>query len=598
MPRPWMSAFRRPGSLPRSVLSCILAVAALFIAGSVTSGSTAGLLSLAAIMAALAVSFQIVYGILGQLSLGQAALFGVGAYSYGALTSHGVNLVVALIVGAVFGLLAGVAVAAITVRLSQAYFAVATFALASLGAVIVSSSKFLGQDEGLIGVKGFARLGSLTVAQSQLIYTGGAFLLVIGVFVVFRSSRTGVALETVRADPSLAKMLGINVGLSRVIASGMSGLLAGFVGGVFAEQAHFVSPNTFGTYYVITPLAIIAVGGLRSAWAAVIGVVIVVVVPQLLGFSAIANQIFAAIVLFLCVLLLPRGIAGAIVAGWKKLRARVRRPSTEISNVAVPVVLPWIEDEQDHAMLPVADAVSEPVFRAEGIGVRFGALVAVSNVSLSIRAGEVLGLIGANGAGKSTFVNAVTGLVHTTSGEVWVGGQDVSSKSAHARARLGLSRTFQQVLVADDLSVLDNLRVAASRGRFIGNRIDNDRLQSVALHCGLADRISVVASQLTYMHRRLLTIAMALASSPVVIFLDEVTAGLSDEERAAISGVVTGIARKQGTAFLVIEHDVEFVTEVSDRIAVMDRGALIAEGLAGDVLKDAAVVRSYLGTSS
>jgi len=541
--------------------------------------STSSILQLAAVVAALAVSFQIVYGLLGELSLGHAALFGVGAYAYASLASRHQPIVLAVVAAGVLGLLAGAAVAAVTVRLGHAYFAVATFAVASLGAVAVSSSGPLGREQGIIGVPAFPGLPGLSQPQTQLIYTGGVLLLCLACLALFRRTRAGLALETVRADAALARALGVDVALARIVATGLSGLLAGIVGAVFAQQARYVSPDVFGLYYIVTPLAVIVVGGLRWTAGAVVGAVVVVVVPQLVGLSPIANQIFAAVVLFAVVVLAPEGVAGALA----RIGRRERALPTSLGVAAPPDAPPG--------------EPGEVVLKADGVTVRFGALTAAADVSLELRAGEVLGLIGANGAGKSTFVNAVSGLAPLAGGRVWVGGTELTKRRAHVRVRHGLARTFQQVLIAEDLTTRQNLAVAASQGRFFRTRASGQAIERAAADCGLTPLLDVHASALSFMDRRLLSIAMALAPEPAVVLLDEATAGLSEQERVSVRQLVRGVAGTRGTAFIVIEHDVAFVTEVSDRMAVMNHGRLIVEGPSGVVLADPEVVTSYLGTA-
>jgi ABC-type branched-subunit amino acid transport system ATPase component/ABC-type branched-subunit amino acid transport system permease subunit len=584
-PSPWRRGNWRP-----AVIAAASIVALLVLTFSV-SDSTLATLQLAAVAAALAVAFQVVYGLLGELSLGHSALFGAGAYAYATLALQHRGILLALIAAGVVAMLAGVLVAAVTGRLGGAYFAVATFAMTSIGAIGVSRFDQLGKDEGLVGIPAFPEILGLTHQQGEMVYTGLALVIAMGVLYAFRRSRAGLSLETVRADPSLARSLGINVSVARVVATGLSGLLAGLVGAVYAQQARFVSPEVFGFYYIITPLAIVAVGGLRWTPAALAGCIVVVIVPQLLGVSPIANQIFSAGMLLLVILLLPAGVIGGLARGWRRITVARREADLPISTTAAA----------DRPASPTPDTreLSTPdiVLRAESVDVHFGALQAVSKMTLSVRASEILGLIGANGAGKSTFVNAVSGLVPVTSGTFWVRGREITRMPAHARARAGLARTFQQVLIAEDLTVRQSLSVSESNGHFWRRTGKRAAAEAVAARCGLVEHLDVKAGSLSFMHRRLLTIAMVLVRDPAVIMLDEVTAGLSDDERNAIGALVREIASQRGTAFIVIEHDVDFVARVSHRIAVMHEGRLLVQGPVEEVLVDPEVVASYLGTA-
>jgi branched-chain amino acid transport system ATP-binding protein len=578
------------GGALRGVGGGAVSVAGLFFLVLVLSEATLATMQLAAIAGALAVSLQVIFSLLGQLSLGNSALFGAGAYAYAVLAIHGNGIVLALIGAGAVGLIAGVLIAAVTMRLGGPYFAVATFALASLGAIAVSRWKLTGRDEGLIGVPNFPELPGFTYQQSELLYTGGALLIGIAIFSLFRRTRTGLSLETVKADPLLARSIGINVQLARVVAMSLAGLLAGLAGAVYGQQLRFVSPDVFGLYYIITPLAVVIVGGRDWSAGPIAGCLIVVALPQLLGFSGIANQIFSSAILLVVVLLMPEGVVGGLSRVWKWIRGR--RGGAEpapVSAAKIGIAGPKSADGKHIAS-------DRRVLDATGVSVQFGALRAVEDVSLSVAPGEVLGLIGANGAGKSTFVNAVSSLVVPSAGKFVIGGEDVTSAPSHKRARLGLGRTFQQVLVADTLTVRQSLMVARSDGRFLGRFRHGARVEEAAGWCGLGDLLDVRADALSFMHRRLLTIAMVLVREPSVVMLDEVTAGLSEEERNEIAGLVGTIAARGETGFIVIEHDVAFVTLISDRIAVMDRGRLLVDGQADEVLVDPEVVASYLGT--
>jgi ABC-type branched-subunit amino acid transport system ATPase component/ABC-type branched-subunit amino acid transport system permease subunit len=573
----------------RGVGGGAVSVAGLFFLVLVLSEATLATMQLAAIAGALAVSLQVIFSLLGQLSLGNSALFGAGAYAYAVLAIHGHGIVLALIGAGAVGLIAGVLIAAVTMRLGGPYFAVATFALASLGAIAVSRWELTGRDEGLIGVPNFPELPGFTYQQSELLYTGGALLIGIAIFSLFRRTRTGLSLETVKADPLLARSIGINVQLARVVAMSLAGLLAGLAGAVYGQQLRFVSPDVFGLYYIITPLAVVIVGGRDWSAGPIAGCLIVVALPQLLGFSGIANQIFSSAILLVVVLLMPEGVVGGLNRVWRWVRGRGGAEPVPVSAAKIGIAGPKTVNGNHSAS-------DRRVLDASGVSVQFGALRAVEDVSLSVAPGEVLGLIGANGAGKSTFVNAVSSLVVPSAGKFVIGGQDVTSAPSHKRARLGLGRTFQQVLVADTLTVRQSLMVARSDGRFLGRFRHGAQVEEAAGWCGLGDLLDVRADALSFMHRRLLTIAMVLVREPSVVMLDEVTAGLSEEERNEIAGLVGTIAARGETGFIVIEHDVAFVTLISDRIAVMDRGRLLVDGQADEVLVDPEVVASYLGT--
>lgn len=559
----------------------------LLICGLTLRANQLSLIQAGLIMASLGISFQIVFGLLGQLSLGHSALFGTGAYAFAWLALHGIPPALALAASALFGLVSGVLVASITARLGGAYFAVVTYALASVIAVIVSATETLGMNEGLIGVPSLEILDLPSRASEQLLYASVVFLFIQTAFYLLWRSRLGFMLEAVRNNELLAQSLGINVPLATIVATGISGLLAGLVGGVFAQGARFVSPDVFHLYYIVTPLAAVAIGGPRALFGALLGVVIVVIIPLELSMSPIMNQVVSGLLLTVFVILFPTGLAGIFHRLFRHKQASA--PVAHGMNFQLPT-----------SSEPATEGSSQPVvLSVRNVEVRYGAVEAVRDFSMELHRGEVVGLIGANGAGKSSLVNGVTGIVRASAGEVVIDGVDISRLPAHSRTRLGMARTFQNTVLAETLDVQASVELAQGKGsyaRALGDTGTTDVNAAIAA-CGLDQLRHHKIADLSYMDRRLTAIAMALAMRPKVIFLDEATAGLTAEERTHITRLIQNIARSWQTAFLVIEHDVEFVAKTATRIFVMNEGRFLAAGAPEVVLRDPKVVSSYLGSS-
>jgi branched-chain amino acid transport system permease protein len=557
----------------------------LVIAAFTLSAPQANLLQTALIIAALGVSFQIIFGILGQLSLGHSALFGVGAYVYAVFAAKGLTPWLTVPMAVVAAGIVGALISATTARLGGAYFAVVTYALAGIFTLVVSDTPALGGSDGIIGVRSLPPLGmSGGRPADETLYVGACFLIVLGGFALLWRSRLGTMLETIRANPSLATALGVNPVHAVILATGVSGLFAGLVGAGFAQHGRFVSPEAFGLYYVITPLAAVAIGGSRHLLGALLGSIVVVVIPLSLNISPIVNQVLSGLLLTFFIIRFPRGIAGWIEDLWR----RVRPPA------ALPPLEQRVQATTDEA---AATTPRENIVEARGIHLRYGAVHAVRGVDLDLREGEVVGLIGANGAGKSSLVNALSGTVRMQQGTLRIGKDDATSLPGYARARLGLARTFQNVAVVDELTVRASMELAAAQGRLERKPADWQALARVLQACGLGGAEDRRVGSLSYLHRRLFSIAMALATEPHVLFLDEATAGLTAEERTQISGLIRSLAHARGIGIVVIEHDVGFVARVADRIMVMNEGAKIAEGAPREVLADSRVVESYLGSS-
>ncbi|WP_342640101.1 branched-chain amino acid ABC transporter ATP-binding protein/permease [Rhodoligotrophos ferricapiens] len=568
--------------LPFAIILAVLA-GLLWIAALWLPTSLATLLQATCIIAALGLSFQVVFTLLGELSLGHSALFGAGAYTYGYLVLQGVSPFAALVAACVVGGATGLVVSSATARLGGAYFAVVTYALASVIAVIVSSTDALGHSEGLIGIVSFDFIDFGPRRVTQTLIVGGSLLIVLVAFYALWRSRFGSMLETVRSDANLAAAIGLNVPMATMVATTISGVMAGFIGAVYAQNARFVGPDVFHLYYIVTPLAAVVIGGGRSLFGALLGAIVAVTLPMSMSFSPILNQVISGSLMAVFAILFPGGIAA--------LLARVFRCKAVAADVAAldPAALPKIRSN-----IPAGENVLE----ASDISVAYAGVRAVDHVSLRLRAGEILGLIGANGAGKSSLVNAIAGRVKAAGGTIISDKSPFSGKPAYARARQGLARTFQDNAVVESLSVNQMLDLASSRGRYLASPegLNHDERRQLVAACGLREVADLRIGELSYMHRRLAALAIALAAKPTVLFLDEATAGLTAEERSAVGALVKAVARQWNVAVLVIEHDVEFVASISDRIMVMAEGKMLTEGKAETVLHDPHVVASYLGS--
>ena len=309
-----------------------LLVTLVMVAGALTAGTKLSAVAQSAlIIAALGVAFQLVFGLLGELSLGHSALFGIGAYTFAALAVRDVNLALAIVAAIVAGLIAGIVVAGVTIRMEGVYFAVVTFSLAMIANVVVSATRSLGRDEGIVGVPSLPELLGMSRGQTQVLVLGVAFFVLLAVMITLRQTRFGAMLELVRSDRALAIAQGINVGMVRVIVTGLSGAMAGLVGAMFAQQARFVSPTTFLLYYILTPLAVVLVGGVRHNYGVIPGTLVIVVLPRLLDLDPVANQVLSATLLVVAVLAFPGGIAEGVE---RLARVVLRRPGRSPSQHA------------------------------------------------------------------------------------------------------------------------------------------------------------------------------------------------------------------------------------------------------------------------
>ena len=432
-------------------------------------------------------------------------------------------------------------------------------------------------------------------------------VMAIGVAVWFRHSRSGRMAVATREDELAASAMGIDVFRPRLTAFVVSGAIVA-LGGILQTQAlGSLGPRQFAFEPTILILAMLVVGGMRTVTGAMVGTVLVTVGkeftrflgdgPQFLGFRWPKvdgfPDLFLAAALLAVLLVRSSGLlgefdAGKLVRGWV---ARLPRSSLGGIGGAAPSAGGTAGDSAGVAAgggrLEVTD-----------LGVTFGGFTAVDGVSFTVAPGTIHGLIGPNGAGKTTVVNLLTGIYQPTQGRVALDGIEVHGAS-HLRARQGIARTFQNLRVFSALSVYENVAVAnlvAATHR--GDRAGGPSVDELLALSGLSALAQRPASTLDYGNQRRLEIARAAALRPVFLLLDEPTSGMSETESLAMVSHVRRIAAAVNAGVLVIDHDLGFITNICDRITVLDQGKVIAEGTPAEVQRNQSVIDAYLGTAS
>lgn len=520
--------------------------------------------TLVGIYAIAAIGYQLVLGRLGLLSLAQGAFFGLGAYA-AALTTVVAGLppplgLVAAIVGpAVVGALVALPIA----RLESHYVALATLGLAQLALLAASNFEFTGGANGLYGVPPIA-VGPVTIGDGRpmlvLVWSGVLATLLVARLVA--GGGRAAVLATLRDAPHAATTLGLSGVPSRIALFAVAGGLGGLAGGLQAHGIGVVSPAVLGFEVMVTLLTIAVIGGRGSAPGAVAGAALLIPLPEALRFLDGGYLIAYGALLLTAIVLMPRGLDG-----W--LRDRLPR-----TPPAVPV-----------PSAPPGRRAGKALV-VERLAKRFGGVTALEAVSFTVPAGNILGLIGANGSGKTTALNLISGLERPDSGRIRLGGVPLDDKPAHHRTRLGLGRGFQHPEMPDGLFVLEAAAVAAP---------DRAAAMAALARVGLAERAAEPVSALGAGEVRRLDLARALATGPDALILDEPAAGLTEAERVALAGLLRGLA-DSGLAVLVVDHGMDFLLPLADRIVCLDAGRVLAAGTPEAVRHDPAVVAAYLGT--
>lgn len=597
----------------------LAAVAALAVAWGLLPDFTLTLLSYIALYALVAAGLVMLTGVGGMTSFGQAAFVGMGAYAtaWVCTSPAAAQVLPAALVGSAWlpwlGLALGLAttfalawmLGAVTLRLSGHYLPLGTLAWGLSLYYLFGNIEGLGGFTGLSGLPPLV-LGGFSLASPMRLGPMIWCVLLLALWALHNllDSREGRAIRALKGGRVMAESMGIDTAHYRIKLFVLAALLAAMSGWLYAHLQRFVNPTPFNINIGIEYLFMAVVGGAGHLWGAVLGAALITllkeqlqdILPKLLGTSG--N--FEIVVFGLLMLLVLQRFADGLwprLAGWTRRfvppapSASARRPDPATSSLSPTRVLP---------------PAGQIVLQAKNVSKRFGGLIANDNIDMNVKAGEVHALIGPNGAGKSTFFNMISGVDDPSSGEVLLAGKPMHGQPSRNFAALGMARTFQHVRLLGQRSVQDNVALGAHRhGRcgWLACMLRLDRAEEEALmaearrqleRCGLAALADQPAASLPLGQQRVVEIARALAGQPSVLLLDEPAAGLRLLEKQALATLLSQL-RVEGLGILVVEHDMEFVMKLADRVTVLEFGKVIAEGTPEQVQANPRVLEAYLG---
>ena len=560
-----------------------------------TSGSMRLAVVCSMIYGIIALSQVVITGYAGQVSLAQLTLAGVGAYSLTRFTSDlGIPFPIAPILAALVAMAIGVVVGLPALRVRGLPLMVATLSLAvfleafwfrnptlngGMQGAPIEPPEFFGINVGIGAGEGYPRLafGIVCLAFLTLVAFGVASL---------RRSGFGASLLAVRANERSAAAAGINVGVTKLAAFALASFVAGLGGALLGYQQTLATAGSFGVFAGIALFAVTFVAGVTSVSGGLLagilapGGLMFYLSDRYLDFGEY-YMLSSGILLVVVVVTSPDGLAGYLhrirIPG---LRGGAVRPrATEMSVAA-----------EETALAPEGRTGDDVVLSVRNVSVRYGPVRAVDDVSFDLHSGEIVGLIGPNGAGKTTLIDAIGGFT-VADGRVTLNGNEIEKLPPHRRSRFGLGRTFQDLELYDELSVAENVTVGAVRS---GGET-SETVDAVLRLLQIEHLAHVAAADLSQGQRQLVSVARVLAGRPIVALLDEPGAGLDSTESRWL-GERLQAARAMGSTMLLIDHDMELVLSICDRVIVLDLGGVIATGTPDEVRTNDAVIRAYLGS--
>jgi ABC-type branched-subunit amino acid transport system ATPase component/ABC-type branched-subunit amino acid transport system permease subunit len=567
------------------------------------------ILTSALVFAIFAVSLNLILGHGGMPSLGHAVFLGIGSYTVGFMVHHWhSNFVLTALAAVATSSLAAAAIGPIVLRTRGTYFLMVTLAIGEvLRNLSISWRSLTGGDDGLTGVNAGIVAG-IDFGQSRNFYflVLGSLLVVLALMWMLTNAPFGHALRAIRDNRSRLSILGVHPMKVEVTAFIIAAGIAGYAGFLLAYEKAFVSPNVFSVETSAQALLMVVVGGAGTLFGPVVGAL---VVEFIRGIGSVYTDRWQTVLGLLAVLVAINSRQLLLQGLLSVIGRQVWRKAMDVAApvVSTPANAKPVSAVAAHPAPPIVRRVppvrtNGSIISANNIAKRFGGLSVLRDISLSVAPGERMGLIGPNGAGKTTFLNILSGIEVPTAGTVSYGRKDVTSMPSYRRAQLGVGRTFQIGNLFNDCSVRENIALALVARESYGLRFGRSLSQYADLQHEAVDLLDkwklreiedVPVKLLSYGQRRVVEIVLALATRPQLLLLDEPAAGLSGAETKMIIETISAL--DPALSILIVEHDMDLIFSVCDRVTVIASGEVLAEGVGDEVRRDKRVIDAYLG---
>ena len=569
----------------------------------------------------LALGLNVVAGFAGLLDLGYVAFFGIGGYTFALLSSNqlGIHLpfLIVLPIAASVTMSIGFILGATSLRLKGDYLAIVTLAFAQIFKLLLlnldTPINFTGGVNGIYGfdpitIFGFKIISP--VAYAYLIWFA-ATIATVGSFRIKRS-RYGRGWEAIREDELAAEAIGVSTTLMKLMAFAGGALIAGTAGALFASFQDSVFPNSFDFPQLVIVYCMVILGGMGNITGVILGAVILSILPEFLREYGAYRMMSYGLILIVLMVLRPQGLMGQISFLTKKKKSPDKdktgklRASTDLYYDVKEATLGGTGKKETYCkgkrvMLELANITQD-----------FGGIKAINNLSFKLHEREILSIIGPNGAGKTTVFNLISGIYPPSAGTIFFEGSSIAGLRPHQVVKAGIARTFQNLRLFNKMSVLDNAKV----GQFCRTKAgplsillhlplyrkeENDTNQKARDILGLFGarltgyRFDQHTMFLSYANRRRMEIARALSTNAKLLLLDEPSAGMNPQETVEITKFIQALRDVFGYTILLIEHKLNVVRTISDRVLALDYGMKIAEGSYEEVACSEQVIEAYLG---